>query len=85
MSTYGINVDVEMIESTADEMDMFSKVHKLFPRMFARQEEQFTFPVYDTMDSGSFCLNFIQNSSWISLSTEVALVFDMEIETSNFY
>ena len=49
---YGIKADIEMIESAADEMDLFSKVNKIFSRVFQKQESQFSFPVYETMDSG---------------------------------
>ena len=51
---YGIKADIEMIESAADEMDLFSKVNKLFGRVFQKQESQFSFPVYETQDTGTF-------------------------------
>ncbi|XP_038054173.1 uncharacterized protein LOC119726519 isoform X2 [Patiria miniata] len=56
MSCYGIHANLDRINGPSDEMELLSHVNRRFKTVFARQEEQKTFPTYDKLEMG--------NESW---------------------
>ncbi|XP_067931806.1 uncharacterized protein [Watersipora subatra] len=50
---YDVESNVEEISSTADEMEMYAAVLRVFKRAFTRQEAMKTFKTYDCLEMGS--------------------------------
>ncbi|CAH3180891.1 unnamed protein product [Porites lobata] len=77
MTCYAVEMDINQINTHADEMDLFTMVTRRFKKVFSKQEQMRTFPVYDASieefgDSkirGEGALHtFKQHSNWISFN-----------------
>ncbi|CAH3141284.1 unnamed protein product, partial [Pocillopora meandrina] len=47
MTCYAVEMDINQINTHADEMDLFTMVSRRFKKVFSKQEQMRTFPVYD--------------------------------------
>ncbi|KAG5450886.1 Coiled-coil domain-containing protein 162 [Clonorchis sinensis] len=50
---YGIQMNIQAIRSSADEMELFAVINRKFRQIFGRQEEMLTFKTYDSAKSAS--------------------------------
>ncbi|TPP55846.1 Coiled-coil domain-containing protein [Fasciola gigantica] len=50
---YNVQMNIQAIRSSADEMELFSVINRKFRHIFNRQEEMRTFKAYDSSRSGS--------------------------------
>ncbi|XP_033105563.1 uncharacterized protein LOC117107864 [Anneissia japonica] len=49
---YGINMDLNSVHSSSDEMELITHVNRRFKTVFAKQEQQKTYPMYDKLEIG---------------------------------
>ncbi|XP_070558917.1 uncharacterized protein [Ptychodera flava] len=52
MACYGIQMDINQISTSANEMELVANVNRKFRAAFAKQEQQRTFPTYDKIELG---------------------------------
>ncbi|XP_048579860.1 uncharacterized protein LOC5511107 isoform X2 [Nematostella vectensis] len=74
MSCYSVDMDIHQINTNADEMDLFTMVTRRFKKVFSKQEQLRTFPIYDTsveelgvakVRSQGALYTFKQTSNWL--------------------
>ncbi|KAK3103240.1 hypothetical protein FSP39_017753 [Pinctada imbricata] len=72
LNIYGINYDLESINNSADEMEMYAAVNRKFRHLFNRQEHMRTFKTYDRIEEGlqnwgsdSYVHALRQESNWL--------------------
>lgn len=77
MTCYAVEMDINQINTHADEMDLFTMVTRRFKKVFSKQEQLRTFPVYDAsveefgdskIRSEGAMHTFKQQSNWISFN-----------------
>ncbi|XP_068750634.1 uncharacterized protein [Montipora capricornis] len=77
MTCYAVEMDINQINTHADEMDLFTMVSRRFKKVFSKQEQMRTFPIYDAsieefgdskIRSEGALHTFKQHSNWISFN-----------------
>lgn len=78
MTCYAVEMDINQINTHADEMDLFTMVSRRFKKVFSKQEQMRTFPVYDAsieefgdskIRSEGALHTFKQQSNWTSFNS----------------
>lgn len=78
MTCYAVEMDINQINTHADEMDLFTMVTRRFKKVFSKQEQMRTFPIYDAsieefgdskIRSEGALYTFKQQSNWISFNS----------------